>query len=75
MVREMIESGIVEPPNNESIVTVNLFISLLRSTNILKSMQMVNYKNERFFTIGGVHYWRFHCRPFLPMLYIFMFHN
>ena len=56
----------MEPLNNESIGTANFFIiwrfSLLRGTNLLKSMQMVHIGHyERFFTIGGVHYRRFHC--------------
>ena len=43
----------VEPPNNESIGTANfiLEVSLLRGTNILKSMQMVHWKN---FIMRGV---------------------
>ena len=38
----------------------------MRGTNILKSVQWYIHRNtyihfERFFTVGGVHYRRYHC--------------
>ena len=47
----------VEPPNNESFGTANIFIiwrfSLLRGTNVFKCMQMVLYIGK----IEVFHYW------------------
>ena len=48
--RGLINTYTVKPPNNESIGTSNFFpiiwrFSLLRGTNLLKSMQMVHWKN------------------------------
>ena len=52
----------MEPPNNESIGTANfpLFGGVLyREVQRVGKWYIGHY--ERFFTIGGVHYQRFHC--------------
>ena len=58
----------VEPLNNESIGTANLFhylevffIERYKSIEEYANSALEKFHYERFFTIGGVHYRRFNC--------------
>ena len=57
----------MEPPNNESIGTTNFFhylevffIERYKSIEECANGTLGKFHYERFFTIGGVHYRRFH---------------